>query len=372
MKCSQCQELLSPYLDGVLTDRECRVLEIHLNSCVECRYELEALRKTVGLLQAWSEEELDLPEGFEERMRRRLSQAGRPPWYLRMSKSWMSLSVAAAIIILVVFSANADYFVNNLNYFAQRHQTLKSEHTQQSDDTEQVEDAANFQKMAPVGEKRMATEPETQTQEGDFEAAAAGAPVLETAASELQPVPAAPNDRAREMTASGVYSSRHNDIYIEEEEEEEEPEDLTRVFFQADWVDPGGLKDEEIALTFKAVPGSTFGKGQVTYEIALWAEQNSKQRGVFNKKFDGIKAFLVSAGEIPGSGYKVTFQEIAMDQTGVLVVDVRFKAPVTGEEVVPGERSPYEVFSVPTDIPVRVRIIDEKGELLEPAVYELL
>ncbi|CEP66439.1 Putative zinc-finger [Moorella glycerini] len=109
MNCSQYRELLSPYLDGVLAATQRRAVENHLRLCNSCREELEALRQTVNLLQAWSEEELDLPAGFEERLRSRLEAACRP-WYRRLPQRWLSLAVAAAIVVAVAITAYADYF----------------------------------------------------------------------------------------------------------------------------------------------------------------------------------------------------------------------------------------------------------------------
>jgi len=45
-------ELLSCYLDGELGDRDLGRLEPHLESCTNCRSELESLRGTVGLLRS--------------------------------------------------------------------------------------------------------------------------------------------------------------------------------------------------------------------------------------------------------------------------------------------------------------------------------
>ncbi|WP_406676639.1 anti-sigma factor family protein [Moorella sp. ACPs] len=108
MNCSHYRELLSSYLDDVLTATQRRDVEKHLRRCNSCREELEALRQTVNLLRAWSEEELELPAGFEERLRSRLEAACRP-WYRRLPQ-WLSLAAAAAVTVVVAIAGSAGYF----------------------------------------------------------------------------------------------------------------------------------------------------------------------------------------------------------------------------------------------------------------------
>ncbi|OIQ56141.1 hypothetical protein MOTE_23690 [Moorella thermoacetica] len=109
MNCSQCRELISPYLDGVLSETMNRAMENHLHACPACRGELEAMGQVIEIVRAWSEEELDLPSGFGERLRARLEEC-RQPWYRRLFRNKLSLAAAAAIIMLVAITARADYF----------------------------------------------------------------------------------------------------------------------------------------------------------------------------------------------------------------------------------------------------------------------
>jgi hypothetical protein len=50
MPCEETKELLSPYLDGMVTGTEMRVLEEHLNGCTACAAEYRALRQTQQLV----------------------------------------------------------------------------------------------------------------------------------------------------------------------------------------------------------------------------------------------------------------------------------------------------------------------------------
>ncbi len=52
MKCDDVQQLLSPYLDGVVTGTEMRAIRLHLDNCPECAREYSELQKTQQLLAA--------------------------------------------------------------------------------------------------------------------------------------------------------------------------------------------------------------------------------------------------------------------------------------------------------------------------------
>ncbi|MGI9861959.1 anti-sigma factor [Moorella naiadis] len=107
MNCCQCRELLSPYLDGVLSENVRRTLEGHLRFCPSCREELKAIRQTIEIIHTWSEEELELPAGFVERLRSRLEEERRP-WYRRPGRGWVSLSAAVVLIMVMAFTARAN------------------------------------------------------------------------------------------------------------------------------------------------------------------------------------------------------------------------------------------------------------------------
>ncbi|MBI2304923.1 MAG: zf-HC2 domain-containing protein [Chloroflexi bacterium] len=51
VRCRQVRDRLSEYMDGRLKEGERRRVEEHLAACPECRWELEELRATVGLLR---------------------------------------------------------------------------------------------------------------------------------------------------------------------------------------------------------------------------------------------------------------------------------------------------------------------------------
>ncbi len=62
MATNHITDLLSPYLDNQLSSAERQDADVHLDSCAECRVELESLRALVGALQRLPPREL--PRSF--------------------------------------------------------------------------------------------------------------------------------------------------------------------------------------------------------------------------------------------------------------------------------------------------------------------
>ena len=89
MTCEEARESLSAYLDEALAPDERSLVDGHLEGCVECRRELEALRGTVALLQRV--EPARAPVGFVDRV----VAAARPrPWYRRVADAvFLPLSI---------------------------------------------------------------------------------------------------------------------------------------------------------------------------------------------------------------------------------------------------------------------------------------
>lgn len=90
--------MLSSYVDGQLTEAEAAEVLRHLDSCGDCREELEALRATVGLLRTLPE--LDAPRSFavtRSQLGARTRRAPRIVWATRAATS-----VAAVLLVVVV------------------------------------------------------------------------------------------------------------------------------------------------------------------------------------------------------------------------------------------------------------------------------
>jgi anti-sigma factor RsiW len=71
--CHRIVRWLSEYVDGTLPLARRRAVEAHLRACAGCRYELEALRRTVSLLTGLPKRELT--DDFDTALRARLEKA---------------------------------------------------------------------------------------------------------------------------------------------------------------------------------------------------------------------------------------------------------------------------------------------------------
>ena len=79
-----CEELLSgisDYVDGTASMELCAELQRHMEGCPDCRVVVDSIQKTVRLFRG--EEEVDLPDGFHEKLHGTLREA----WARRHGKA---------------------------------------------------------------------------------------------------------------------------------------------------------------------------------------------------------------------------------------------------------------------------------------------
>lgn len=105
MSCDDTRESLSALLDEALTPDERRAVEGHLESCAECRRELDRLRQTVALLHRVSP--AHAPVGFVDRV---VTAAQPKPWYRRIAATLFfplttKLPVEATALVMVALLA---------------------------------------------------------------------------------------------------------------------------------------------------------------------------------------------------------------------------------------------------------------------------
>lgn len=70
MKCNECIEILSAYLDGQLSEEEVKVVEAHLAECKLCQKTLNHLKLIISGLH--NSEEVEVPEPFHQDLMERL------------------------------------------------------------------------------------------------------------------------------------------------------------------------------------------------------------------------------------------------------------------------------------------------------------
>jgi len=119
MKCSDNEELLSPFLDQELDRNEERVVREHLKGCARCRQELASLQQTAHLIR--SLEDVALPADFPIQLRNRLHtlsleggggeiKANFRRWPRVFRSHWLSLGVAAVLLIALATIYNPFVF----------------------------------------------------------------------------------------------------------------------------------------------------------------------------------------------------------------------------------------------------------------------
>lgn len=102
MKDRHVTDLISPYLDGALSERERRRVDAHAAKCAECRKELAELECVQRLVASLPEEEL--PGGFLQRLAaRRRREAGASPRSLPAVFPARSLALGLTGVLACLF-----------------------------------------------------------------------------------------------------------------------------------------------------------------------------------------------------------------------------------------------------------------------------
>jgi predicted anti-sigma-YlaC factor YlaD len=100
---AQAQETFSEYLDGTLAARVRADVDQHLGACIQCRTELESLRRTVGSLGRLRQAAPAalLPEIKQQIYRRSRGRFFAPRWKLfgRIPFEWVSLATIIAMLV---------------------------------------------------------------------------------------------------------------------------------------------------------------------------------------------------------------------------------------------------------------------------------
>lgn len=108
MRCEQCRDLLSPYLDGVCSEKENKLVDDHLAVCSNCREELEQLRHMVQILNQLTLP--PLPDGFADALHRKLDAENLilfPPSDLKAPRkqSWIAAAIAGLALVGGIYAS---------------------------------------------------------------------------------------------------------------------------------------------------------------------------------------------------------------------------------------------------------------------------
>jgi len=108
MRCEACKELLSPFLDGVCSEKENKVIQAHLAACSNCRDQMEEMRRMVELFHQMPLP--SLPEGFAESLHRRLDAENLimfPPHEFKVPRkqSWIAAAIAGVALVGGIYAS---------------------------------------------------------------------------------------------------------------------------------------------------------------------------------------------------------------------------------------------------------------------------
>ena len=108
--CENVREMLSLYIDDMLTEAETQQVEQHLQACQECRAEYEFLKGIVSTAQSMPK--LTVDAAFHEKIMENVAQAAKESQKLKSTRKniWKLASgfaAAAAVVALSVISLNS-------------------------------------------------------------------------------------------------------------------------------------------------------------------------------------------------------------------------------------------------------------------------
>ena len=113
MECNEYQELISAYVDGMLSPQEEKRLKQHLEVCKQCKSHYEAM---VQMTKACEQiKEVELPNGFHERLMERLKDEEKLTRHtvLKWHRKWQYTGALVATLLV------GGLFINQLSSFKQ-------------------------------------------------------------------------------------------------------------------------------------------------------------------------------------------------------------------------------------------------------------
>jgi len=108
MNCKEVKNLISPYMDGELSDSFVHELRAHLEACENCRQIYNEMFQISNLFKSTGKEIMRAPDGFKDSVMQQLTeQQGRNKLLIfnRLPKSWKQAATGAAAVVLLAFAS---------------------------------------------------------------------------------------------------------------------------------------------------------------------------------------------------------------------------------------------------------------------------
>lgn len=180
MRCQRVRELLSPYIDLVLTDEERNRVEEHLAACESCRKDLAELQSAVNRIREM--EKFEAPSDFMSKLHERLLQEkvtplrkhGRKSHLVNNTSGWLVASVASVALVLGIYISSLLPFPVVASFFDRIPQFVSAQDSELrnniekflKDKKQQMQMALNNQQQekseAKSGSKRTVNDPKPQ------------------------------------------------------------------------------------------------------------------------------------------------------------------------------------------------------------------
>lgn len=106
MKCAKIQKNLSNYLDDAVSRDERKLIEVHLETCVNCQKELDTLIKLKNTLNLVHDTEV--PANFSNRVIQETKEMQQRdtislPFYVKVRNLAVSTAIAAILLLSIIF-----------------------------------------------------------------------------------------------------------------------------------------------------------------------------------------------------------------------------------------------------------------------------
>lgn len=100
MECQECRELISAYVDDMVSPQEEKQIMSHLEKCTFCQEAYEALKQMKQMCNQIKE--IDVPEGFHQELMKRVKQEAGTKTVIPMKKHWKWQYSGALVATLFV------------------------------------------------------------------------------------------------------------------------------------------------------------------------------------------------------------------------------------------------------------------------------
>lgn len=205
MSCTDCRELIFDYVSDALEPKQAEAVRLHINSCNECKNELEKINAIIGA--AASLDELEVPEdvrtAVSERLLREERAMRRRKLFVRAAE--VALPFAACIALAIgVFSGGVYEKITDADKMLSAGIVQEAAPDEEKAETLTVEEAAEDTQIAQEPENKSATNTRIKKEQPIQKPKAAAKTEAQPQTEPEQPPPATENNAAEPVADEPV------------------------------------------------------------------------------------------------------------------------------------------------------------------------